>query len=369
MKIVLSALVVLLGLFAGFFYFITQDFYTRPLSTSGKQTVFTVEAGDSFNGVAKKLEEKNLIRSANLLILVARLNNIRSKLKAGDYYLNAALSPKDIMQVLISGKSILRTFTVSEGLNMYEVAHLFEKLGYGKKSEFLDVCFNKEFLHKILGDDVYSCEGYLFPETYNIEKKTSAEKLVELMLKLFLKNYEEVNRKNNLDGWSRHQIITLASIIEKETGQGSERPLISAVFHNRLKKKMKLQTDPTVLYGILDQTRAYRDNITRKDLETPSRYNTYTNFGLPYGPISNPGKAAITAVFEPADSDFLFFVSKNNGTHIFSKTYEEHNQNVKAFQLNAKAREGKSWRNAGTTENGGGTAASAGAGNSRAGKN
>jgi UPF0755 protein len=345
MKIILSALVVLLGLFIGFFYFITQDFYNRPFSTSGKQMIFEVEPGESFNAVANKLEEKGLVRNANLLILVARLNNLRSKLKAGDYYLNAALSPKDILQVLISGKSILRTFTVSEGLNVYEIALLFEKQGYGKKSDFLNVCFNKDFLRGILGDDVYSCEGYLFPETYNIEKKTTAEKLVELMLKLFLKNYEEINHKKSLEGWSRHQIITLASIIEKETGQGVERPLISSVFHNRLKKNMKLQTDPTVLYGILDQTKSYRENITRRDLETPTRYNTYTNFGLPFGPISNPGKEAILAVFEPSESDFLFFVSKNNGTHVFSKTYEEHDKNVKAFQLNAKAREGKSWRN------------------------
>jgi UPF0755 protein len=344
MKIIVSALVVLIGLFIGLFYFITQDFYSRPLSTSGKQIIFEVETGDSFNAVAKKLEEKHLIRSANLLILVARLNNLRSKLKAGDYYLNAALSPKDILQVLISGKSILKTFTVSEGLNVYEIAHMFEKQGYGKKSEFLEVCFNKEFLRNILGDDVYSCEGYLYPETYNIEKKTSAEKLVEVMIKLFLKNYEEIAHKKVLEGWSRHQIITLASIIEKETGQVSERPIISSVFHNRLKLKMKLQTDPTVMYGILDQTKSYKDNITRKDLETPTRYNTYTNFGLPYGPISNPGKDAINSVFEPVESEYLFFVSKNNGTHIFSKNYEEHNKNVKAFQLNAKAREGKSWR-------------------------
>jgi UPF0755 protein len=344
MKIIVSALVVLLGLFLGFFYFITQDFYNRPLSSNGKQIVFAVETGDSFNAVAKKLEEKGLIRSSNLLILVARLNNLRSKLKAGDYYLNAALSPKEIIQVLTSGKSILRTFTVSEGLNIYEVALLFEKQGYGKKADFLEVCFNKELLRNILGDDVYSCEGYLYPETYNIEKKTSAEKLIEIMLKLFLKNYEEVSHKQNLVGWSRHQIVTLASIIEKETGQASERPLISSVFHNRIKKRMKLQTDPTVLYGILDQTKSYRENITRKDLETPTRYNTYTNFGLPYGPISNPGKDAITAVFEPAESEFIFFVSRNNGTHIFAKDYEDHAKNVRAFQLNVKAREGKSWR-------------------------
>jgi UPF0755 protein len=345
MKVILSIVVVLIGIFIGFFYFITQDFYSRPLSTSGKQMVFTVEVGDSFNAVAKKLEDTNIIRSSSLLILVARLENLRSKLKAGDYYLNAALSPKEIMQILISGKSILKTFTVSEGLNIYEIAHIFEKLGYGKKSEFLDVCFNKEFVSNLLGDVVNSCEGYLFPETYNIEKKTSAEKLIEMMIKLFLKHYEIVSHNKKLEGWSRHQIITLASIIEKETGQGSERPLISSVFHNRLKKNMKLQTDPTVLYGILDQTKTYRDNITRKDLETPTRYNTYTNFGLPFGPISNPGEAAIAAVFEPTESDFIFFVSKNNGTHIFAKTYEEHSKNVKNFQINAKARENtKSWR-------------------------
>jgi UPF0755 protein len=351
MKIVLGAFVAFIGVAVGFFYFITQDFYNRPLSTSGKQTVFDVEPGENFNSVARKLEERKLIRSADLLILVARLKNLRSKLRVGEYYLNAALSPKDILQVLISGKSILKTFTVSEGLNIFEIALLFEKQGYGKKSEFLEVCYDKDFLRNLLGDDVHSCEGYLYPETYNIEKKTTARKLVELMVNLFIKNYEEISHKNRLEGWGRHQIITLASIIEKETGQGSERPIISSVFHNRLKKNMKLQTDPTVLYGILDQTKSYRENITRRDLATPTRYNTYTNFGLPFGPISSPGRDAILAVFEPAETEFLFFVSKNNGTHVFSKTYAEHEKNVREFQLNAKAREGKSWRDAGKQSN------------------
>lgn len=352
MKIFLGALAVIGGIILGFVYFVTQDFYSRPLQSKSEMVIFTVETGESFNEVARKLEEQKLVRSSHLLILSARLYKMRSKLKAGDYEISAAQSPREILAILSSGKSLLRTFTVSEGLNIYEVALNFEKAGYGNKAEFLEICHDKEFLRGILGDDVYSCEGYLFPETYSIEKKTSAKKLIEIMLRYFLKVYSEINQMHKMPGWGRKQIITLASIIEKETGQPQERPIISSVFHNRIRKKMKLQTDPTVLYGILDQTKVYPENITRKHLETPTRYNTYTNYGLPFGPIANPGREAILAVFNPAQTEYLFFVSRNDGTHVFTKTYEDHAREVRNFQLNPKAREGKSWRDAGKMKNG-----------------
>ena len=164
------------------------------------------------------------------------------------------------------------------------------------------------------------------------------------MVKRFLFVYHEAVPQNEVPGWTRHQIVTLASIIEKETGAPEERPLISSVFHNRLKKGMRLQTDPTVLYGKAERVGSFAINITTEDLRTPNRYNTYTIYGLPPGPIANPGREALSAVLAPAESTYLYFVSQNNGTHIFSSDYEAHNKAVKHFQLDPKAREGKSWR-------------------------
>ncbi len=344
MRIFLSFIVVIFGLLGGFYYFITQDYYVRSISKDKTPIIFEVSSGESFIEIARNLELKGLIDNQHLFNLVAKLKNLRSKVKAGEYQLTPSMTPKEILQVLISGKSILHTFTVSEGLNIYEVGLAYEKQGYGRKDLFLEACFDKELLKRILGEELYSCEGYLFPETYNIDKKTSASQLVEIMLKMFVKKYTESTQDLNLVGWTRHQIVTLASIIEKETGAKEERPIISSVFHNRLKKRMKLQTDPTVLYGILDQTKSYRANITKKDLTTPTPFNTYTNEGLPFGPVSNPGVEAVRAVFNPAETSYLFFVSKNDGTHVFSERYEDHSKSVTQFQIDKKAREGKSWR-------------------------
>jgi UPF0755 protein len=164
------------------------------------------------------------------------------------------------------------------------------------------------------------------------------------MVKRFLFVFGEVLPQSHVQGWTRHQIVTLASIIEKETGAPEERPLISSVFHNRLLKKMRLQTDPTVIYGKAEKSGKIEINITRADLLTPSRYNTYVIPALPPGPIANPGKEALLAAVNPAASGYLFFVSQNDGTHVFSEDYSAHNRAVQKFQLDRKAREGKSWR-------------------------
>jgi UPF0755 protein len=276
---------------------------------------------------------------------LARFYGLRGKIRAGEYALKNDMSPKEVMLVLTSGKSINYPFTVTEGLNSYEIALNFEKQGYGKKEDFLKACADEQILEVLLKTKIGHCEGYLFPETYNFERKTTAKQMVEVMLSAFVKNYEFIAKGRNLGGWSRHQILTFASLIEKETGAANERPMIASVFFNRLQKGMKLQTDPTVQYGILAETGVYPQNITKKDLLTPTPYNTYTKSGLPPGPISNPGREALKAVFEPSQTDYLFFVSRNDGTHIFTTSYEDHQKAVREFQLNPKAREGKSWRN------------------------
>ena len=199
-------------------------------------------------------------------------------------------------------------------------------------------------MKSLLGEDLPSLEGYLFPSTYLFTRFTTQKEIVREMVRQFLVAYSEVMEGPKQLDMKRVEHVTLASIIEKETGVPEERGLVSSVFHNRLKKGMLLQTDPTVIYGVAEKTGVMPKNIRKTDLVTPTRYNTYTNKGLPIGAISNPGKESLVAALNPDQSEFLFFVSRNDGTHVFSSTYEQHNKAVREFQMNAKNREGKSWR-------------------------
>jgi UPF0755 protein len=261
----------------------------------------------------------------------------------GEYAIRKNAVPPEIMAIITSGKSIEYAITVQEGFNIFEIGDLLERQGMIKKQEFMALAQDPAFIKELLGEVHPSLEGYLFPETYKITKFTGAKGLIRMMVERFKENYAKLAISS---GWSltRHQTVTLASIIEKETGAPEERAIISSVFWNRLKKKMRLQTDPTVIYGVWQKNGVWAGNIRRDDLLSPSKYNTYLNEGLPYGPISNPGLEALKATIAPAQTEFLFFVSRNNGTHIFSKEYSQHQKAVGQFQLDRKAREGKSWR-------------------------
>jgi UPF0755 protein len=332
-------------------FFVIKQLNTKN-SGSSEEIVYEVLAGNSFTATAKNLERDGLIPNATFLSIYARITGGAGRMKVGEYLLNKNMSPIEVYRVLISGKSISRTFTVSEGLNVFEIAELFEKQGFGVKNEFVKWCFEKSFIATLFGETVdpeqlkkiYSLEGYLFPETYSLTKYTDTKTLIKNMVELFLKNYQSVEIPDIYKSWTRHQIVTLASIIEKETGAEEERPIISSVFHNRLRKDMMLQTDPTVIYGKTMLTGKTVINITREDLRTKTKYNTYTIKGLPPGPIANPGLAAMKAAVNPNSTTFLYFVSHNDGTHAFSQDYEAHQRAVGMYQLNRKARAGKSWR-------------------------
>ncbi len=344
MKWFLTFSIFIVGLGAGLLFYANFSYYKKSLGHGEITEIFEVRMGESFTSISQRLEEKKLINRPWFLNILARFYGLRSKVRAGEYLLKDNMSPYEILKTLSEGKSLTHPFMIYEGLNSYEIASQFETYGFGTKEDFLKVCRDQEFLTKTLGEKTPHCEGYLFPETYHFERRTTARQMIETMLRTFNKNYVLVAKGRNLGGWTRHQIITFASIIEKETGAEFERPIIASVFYNRLRKGMRLQTDPTVQYGVLAETGVFPQNITKKDLLRPTPYNTYTRVGFPPGPISNPGVEAIRAVFEPDQTKFLFFVSKNDGTHVFSETYEEHNKAVRAFQLDAKAREGKSWR-------------------------
>jgi UPF0755 protein len=325
--------------------FFGYQLLVKPVGLSQTEIVFEVPPGQSFMQTAHELQQKKLIRNAKVFQWYARFRGFAGKVKVGEYSLNQGMTPAEIASVLVSGKSIARSITVAEGLNIFDIAAEFEKLNICTQKEFFEIVEDKAFIKSLLGEDLASLEGYLYPETYKYTKYEGAKSIITAMVKRFLTVWnEQLAGDTGKLPWTRHQVVTLASIIEKETGASSERPLISSVFHNRIAKKMRLQTDPTVLYGMAVRDHRMPTNISKNDLLTPTPYNTYTIDSLPPGPVANPGKEALLAALNPATSKYLFFVSQNNGTHVFSETIQQHNKAVQQFQLNAKARENKSWR-------------------------
>lgn len=322
-------------------------YINSPLSGSEETVVFEVRPNTSFKATARKLEEVGLVPSARALEVYARVMGYSGQLRVGEYAIRRDVSPRELVSILTSGRSVEYPITIQEGLNKFEIAELLSRQGIMKGEEFLRLTRDKEFIRELIGEDAPSLEGYLFPETYHVTKFTNEREFIRLMVRRFLNAYEKLAQQGsswNQKKMSRHELVTLASIIEKETGAPEERPVISSVFHNRLERNMRLQTDPTVIYGIWESSGSWNRNISKKDLLTPSRYNTYTFHGLPHGPISNPGFKALHAAGDPAETEYLFFVSRNDGTHIFSKDYAQHQRAVRDYQLNRAARAGKSWR-------------------------
>lgn len=352
-KVTLITLIAVLSLIVaggGAAGYLAYEFLNSAPSTEATEVIYEVQPGQSFNAIAKDLENQGLIKNAFIFSMYARFTNQRSLVKRGEYGFRKNMLPKDVLGIITSGKSIAKPFTVAEGLNIYEISDLYEAQGFGKKADFLTLVKDKALAQQLLGEPVDSLEGYLFPETYMITKFDNTRDLVSSMVRRFLAVYAEVGAAQALPGWSRNQVVTLASIVEKETGAKEDRPLISSVFHNRLVKKMKLQTDPTILYGMADASGVMPNNIRKDDILKPTRYNTYVINALPPGPISNPGRESLLATLKPAASKYLYFVSRNDGTTVFSEDLGNHNKAVQKFQVNSKAREGKSWRDLNKSE-------------------
>lgn len=327
-------------------YYQYNKILNTPLNPSIEKTVsIEVLPGMVPNQVFQILENENVIQNRKLIAWVAKVQKLASLIKAGEYDISSRMTASELFALLQTGKVKGRMITIPEGYNIFEIANIFQNEKLMNKQEFLAYVTNPSIVKSLLGEQLTSLEGYLFPESYQITKATKGSELVSKMVKTFLDRYQEFESQQKAMGWSRHQVITLASIIEKETGAPWERPLIASVFHNRLKKRMKLQTDPTVLYAKALDTGEFEIKISRSDLSRPHPYNTYYIPALPPGPIANPGTDAIRSALNPdLNSRALYFVSRNDGTHIFSETYEQHNQAVTEFQKNPAAREGRSWR-------------------------
>jgi UPF0755 protein len=317
-----------------------------PEPAPGQEKIFEVMPGEGFYRIADRLATEGLVTDAFRFKILAKFSGKEGTLRIGEYAVRTGMRPMELLEVLASGKSIERQITFPEGYNIFEMAELIESKGLARRAEFLTLVRDGRLIQELLGEELPSLEGYLFPETYSYTKYTPLVSVVRGMVARFKEAYALTGHEAT-GGMTRHQLVTLASVIEKETGAPEERPLISSVFHNRLKKSIKLQSDPTIIYGIWMATGNYKNNITRADILSPTPYNTYTVPALPFGPIANPGRDALIAAFRPAESPFLYFVSKNDGTHTFSETLAAHNAAVKAFQMNAKAREGRSWRDLG----------------------
>jgi UPF0755 protein len=301
-----------------------------PVKTGVKETLFVIEPGQSMKQIADNLESRNLIPSALVFRAYARYQKAAHRIPAGEHLVSLPASPVQILNQLRKGRIKLYRLTVPEGLTMEETAALAAASGFCGKEHFLSLCRDPDFITD-LGIPSHTLEGFLFPETYFFQKTTRCRQVIEKMVTMFFTVYISQWKKRAEDlGFSLQEIITLASLIEKEAAVPSERPLISSVFHNRLKKGMRLQSDPTVIYGDPE----FQGRIRTRHLQRKTDYNTYQMHGLPKGPIANPGAKAIEAALFPADSDYLYFVSRNDKTHYFSKTLAEHNRAVRKYQLN-----------------------------------
>jgi UPF0755 protein len=327
----ISAIILVIIISLLFIVFQDLYFYSKePAQINAEPQIIMISSGQNFKSITRVLYEEKIIRYPFKFKLFARIKGFDRSVKAGEYLLSSSMSPEKILETLVEGKVYLYRITIPEGYNLNQVASLLEEKGVVKGTEFLEAANDPNFTEK-LGINAKNFEGYLFPETYFFPKNISPRKIISTMVNRFHINFIPLWEKRHPDlTFSIHEIVILASIIEKETGIAEERPLISSVFHNRLNKNMRLQSDPTVIYGAED----YDGNITRKHLITPTPYNTYTNRGLPQGPIANPGKASLESALFPLESPYLFFVSKNDNTHFFSTNYDDHRKAVKKYQLN-----------------------------------
>lgn len=291
-----------------------------------------VTPGSSLQRVARNLEEQGVISQALLLRMLAKWHEQEQQIQAGRYTFVAPATADEVLQRLVRGDVDRVSLTIPEGFNLQQIVNRIVESGYGEAARLWQLARDQEFITS-LGVEADSLEGYLFPESYQFVPGTTEATLLRMMVEQFQRNLSTEKREAARQlGLSLHQHVTLASLIEKETGVVAEMPLISSVFHNRLAINMRLQTDPTVVYGVED----YSGTITRRHLNTPTPYNTYIIYGLPPGPIASPGRPALYAAVFPETSDYYYFVSRGDGSHHFSRTLREHNNAVQKYLRNRR---------------------------------
>jgi len=304
-----------------------------PSDEAAEPVLFEVPSGAGLARVAADLEEAGLVRDARAFTWLARLRGEGGRLHAGEYALSPVDSSREILATLVAGRVKTWEVVLPEGLRARQVAARLEEAGLADAEAFLELALDPASA-EALGVAGPTLEGYLFPETYRLPRGLPVRAVAGALVGEFLAAWEEIAPRAAERGLDMREAVTLASIVEKETGAPEERPLIAGVFWNRLRRGMRLESDPTVIYGIPD----FDGNLRRVHLEDPDNaYNTYQIPGLPPGPIANPGRDSLRAVVEPADTDYLFFVSRGDGTHVFSRTYREHVDAVNRYQRRRSA--------------------------------
>jgi UPF0755 protein len=325
----------ILWLFASILCLATVHFYSilyTPASwwgdKEGEIRIITVPRGTSFRTIANILEKNGVLKDTKGFTFAAAVTGAQKKIKAGEYELSSAMTPMEILENLVEGRTKQYSVTFPEGYNIKQIATALDKANLADREVFIARAKDK-VLAASLGIDGAGLEGYLFPDTYRFTKGMDVDEIIVRMVTRFKEVYNsEFRDQARKKGLTAREVVTIASIVEKEAGNVEEMARISAVLQNRLKRGYRLRSDPTVIYGIED----FDGNLTKKHLLALTPYNTYRNFGLPPGPIANPGRAALGATLNPSDEGYLYFVSRNDGTHHFSKTLKEHNRAVDYYQ-------------------------------------
>jgi UPF0755 protein len=319
---------------AGYLGYYTVQWMLAPLAaqadpqTSDTLHTITIPEGSTFRQAATLLERERVIRSRWAFLLLGKWFSADRRLPAGEYALHAGMRPAEILSEILSGHVVLHSVTIPEGYTAAQIADLLQDKGLADAAEFIQLVQDREFI-RTLDLDGASLEGYLFPDTYRFARHAKARDVIRTLVAGLSQVFTPELRARAKDlNLSVHDVLTLASMIEKETAVDSERELISAVFHNRLRLRIPLQSDPTVIYGLAH----FDGNLRKQDLASTSPYNTYRVIGLPPGPIANPGAKSIRAALFPARARYLYFVSRNDGTHVFSTNLPEHNQAVDRYQ-------------------------------------
>ena len=309
-----------------------NDIHESYKGYDSSEQYVTVPQGASSVQIGRVLADAQVVKDPRSFRVALWWTGNGRNLKAGEYRFERAMTPLDVVDVLVRGDVYTQKITFPEGLTILEMSKLYESHGFGSARDFVEASRRVEHITELdpVADDL---EGYLFPETYALPRNGGAGRLVDLMVDRFRSIYgEQLRTRAAAEGMTTRQVVTLASLVEKETGKADERPLVAAVFRNRMKIGMPMQADPTVVYA-LEKAHRYDGNIRKVDLSMDSPYNTYKYPGLPPGPIASPGKASLEAALSPANVSYLYFVSRNDGSHVFASNLPEHEANVRRFQV------------------------------------
>ena len=329
-----TALGLLSGVLIGLIAMVGFLWLNQPIGGPIQPQLVDIPPGTPFTQISRILHENHLIRSEGFFTLLGRVQRVDRKMIPGEYELHAGMRPTELLKKLVKGEVYQHALTIPEGYNVVQIANILDQKNLARKQDILRLNRDQAFIHG-LNVQASTLEGYLFPDTYQFSRYTSPESIIRTFVNRFHEIVTpELKDRASTMGMTLQEMLTLASVVEKETGLAAERPLVSGVFHNRLNRGIPLQSDPTVIYAL----EFFDGNIRKADLSVNSPYNTYKVRGLPPGPIANPGLAAIHAAIYPTQTDFIYFVARNDGSHQFSVTLADHNKAVDKYQRQSNSK-------------------------------